>query len=185
MLGGIFPQYVFYFHNISRSQLFRIITSHLCLACNENMLPRREFQLFRSSHRPLVRNRRNASSRQALQESQSSHLKEWFHASLVENQFLVRPTNRSTTSDTYDPSVLVCVCITCTNCFFFGHHWWLDSYKYQSSNLYLFGENQLISNIIGVQEKKSARGIMSRTPRGKEVFIDWPPRMKYSAFWAL
>lgn len=97
--------------NISRSQLFRII-SHRCLECKDNMLPRRDCQVFRSCHRPLVSYRRNASSCQVLRESHSSHRKEWFHVSLMENRFLVRPTNHSTTSDTYDPSVLVCGYIT-------------------------------------------------------------------------
>ena len=100
---------------------FRIV-SHLCLECKENMLPRRECQVLRSDRRLLVRNRHNASSCQALQESQFSHRKEWFPAGLKGNQFLVRPTTHSTRSDTYEP-LCTCICISlCTNCVFFGYH---------------------------------------------------------------
>lgn len=114
------------------------------------MLPKRKRQVLCSGHRPLVRNRRNASSCQALRESQSSHREECFHASLVENQFLVRPTNHSTTSDT--TPLCTCMCILlCTNCFLpfaFGISLvtrFIQFFPATNHRIYICLENQLIS----------------------------------------
>lgn len=103
--------FLLFFKHLSFSTLFESL-SHLCLECKDNILPRRECQVFRSCHRPLVRNRRNVSSCQALRDSQSSHRKECFHAGLMENRFLVQPTNHSTRSDTYETPLYLYVYIT-------------------------------------------------------------------------
>lgn len=99
-----------FFKDISCSQLFMNYFSHLCLECKGNIRRRRKCQVFRLRQWLLVRSRRNVSLCQAFRDSQSSHRKEWFHAGLRENQFLVHPTNHSTRSDSYDTlSVLVFV----------------------------------------------------------------------------
>ena len=91
-----------------------------------------------------------------------------------------------------------CICISLfTDCVFFLHI--IDDtieticFRYQLSNLNLFGVNwqynrHIMSRVPYDTGKEFRRGIMTRIPRGVEVFIIWPPqrtRMKYPAFWAL
>jgi len=90
--------------------------SHVCPECKDSMLPKRARHLCRSGDRPLVNNRHNESSCLALRETQWSHRKEWFHARLAENQFLVRPIGL-TSLTTFDSTLFYMYHYFCTDTF--------------------------------------------------------------------